>query len=59
MSPETIVILNRMKPTKYVWCQHGQIAASKVDEHQVCIDLEAAHYAAGFSGWGCTCRCHK
>jgi hypothetical protein len=48
-----------MKPTKYVWCQHGQIAASKVDEHQVCIDLEAAHYAAGFSGWGCTCRCHK
>jgi len=59
MTPETTAILDRMKPSKYVWCQHGQIAGSKIDEHQVCIDLEAAHYAAGFESWGCTCRCHR
>ena len=59
MSPESIAMLSRMKPSKFVWCQHGQIPGSKIDEHQVCINQESAHYARGYSAWGCTCKCHR
>jgi hypothetical protein len=59
MTPETAAILDRMKPTKSVWCQFGQAPGFKIDEHQVCIDQRAAHYARGFSSWGCTCNCHR
>jgi hypothetical protein len=59
MSPETIAILERMKPARFVWCQHGQVPGSPIDEHQVCIDQESAHYARGFDSWGCTCPCHR
>jgi hypothetical protein len=54
-----MAILEAMKPGRYVWCQHGQTPGMKNDEHQVCIDQEAAHYARGYSTWGCTCKCHK
>ena len=59
MTPETIAILAKMKPAKSVWCQFGQAPGLKNDEHQVCIDQEAAHYARGYSSWSCTCKCHR
>lgn len=48
-----------MKPGKYVWCQFGKPPGSPMDEHQVCLDQEAAHYARGYTTWGCTCKCHR
>jgi hypothetical protein len=59
MTPETLAVIDRMKPAPYVWCQFSNTPGSKNDEHQVCIDRQAAHYARGFSTWGCTCKCHK
>lgn len=59
MSPETLAILKQMRPRKYVWCQHGKAIAGRNDEHQVCLDQEAAHYARGGTSWGCTCKCHN
>lgn len=59
MSPETIRILESMKPHKTVWCQHGQQPGSPMDEHQVCIDQAAAHRARGGTSWKCPCRCHR
>lgn len=59
ISAETEAILDRMKPSKYVWCQHGQAPGSKNDEHQVCLDQEAAHRAKGGKSWGCVCSCHR
>lgn len=59
MSPETIAILAKMKPRKSVWCQFGKLPGSTMDEHQVCLDQEAAHYARGFKTWGCVCSCHR
>jgi hypothetical protein len=31
----------------------------KIDEHQVCLDQEAAHRAKGGKSWSCVCRCHQ
>jgi hypothetical protein len=59
MSPETLAAIARLAPRKYVWCQHGQQPGLKMDEHQVCIDQEAAHRARGGTSWGCTCKCHR
>ena len=59
MTPETLAVIATMKPAPYVWCQFSNTPGSKNDEHQVCIDRQAAHYALGFSTWGCTCKCHK
>ena len=60
MTPETAqFIRDHVKPSKYVWCQHGQALGFKNDEHQVCLDQEARHRAAGGKTWGCTCKCHK
>jgi len=59
MSPETEAILSKMKPSKFVWCQHGQAPGMKIDEHQVCLDQEAAHRAKGGKSWSCVCRCHQ
>jgi len=59
MSPETLAAIAKLKPGKYVWCQYGQAPGSPMDEHQVCLDQEAAHYARGYTSWGCTCSCHK
>jgi hypothetical protein len=59
VSPETIAILARQKPSKYVWCQHGQATGLRTDEHQVCIDQAARHRAKGGATWGCTCKCHR
>lgn len=60
ISPETKAILDRMKPSKFVWCQHGEkTPGSRMDEHQVCLDQEAAHRAKGGKSWSCTCSCHR
>lgn len=59
MSPETLTAIAKMKPTKFVWCQHGKAPGAPMDEHQVCLDQESAHYARGYSTWGCTCNCHR
>jgi hypothetical protein len=59
LSPETEAILARMKPGKFVWCQSPEQRGSVHDEHQVCIDQEASHYAKGFKTWACTCKCHR
>lgn len=59
MSPETLRAIQRMKPRKTVWCQHGRAPGSPNDEHQVCLDQEAHHYARGGTEWRCVCRCHR
>ena len=59
MSPETKAILDRMKPARTVWCQHGQLPGSPIDEHQTCLDMEAYHRSKGGAEWSCTCRCHR
>jgi hypothetical protein len=59
MSPETLAILAKRKPSKSVWCQHGQAPGMKIDEHQVCIDQRAAHFERGYTTWTCTCKCHR
>lgn len=59
MTDETLAILATMKPRKSVWCQHGKAPGSPMDEHQVCLDQEAAHYARGYASWSCVCKCHR
>ena len=59
MSPETLKAIANLKPSKFVWCQYGQMPGMKMDEHQVCLDQEAAHYARGFKTWACTCKSHR
>ena len=59
MTPETRAFLAKLKPIKFVWCQFANVPGSKHDEHQVCLDREAAHYAQGGETWGCVCRCHN
>ncbi len=59
MSPETLAAIGKMKPGRFVWCQFKNVPGSKHDEHQVCIDQEAAHRARGGTSWGCTCKCHR
>lgn len=59
MTDFTAAFLAKLPATKFVWCQHGQMPGMKMDEHQVCIDQEAAHRAKGGTTWGCTCNCHR
>lgn len=59
LTPETLAILARMRPGKFVWCQHGKPPGSKMDEHQVCLDMEADHRKKGGTTWSCTCNCHR
>jgi hypothetical protein len=59
ISVETEKILRTMKPSRFVWCQHGQQPGMKIDEHQVCLDRESEHRAKGGTSWGCICKCHR
>lgn len=59
MSPETIATLAKMKKQKTVWCQHGKMPGSNMDEHQVCLDV-GYRYEKEHPGkkWSCPCSCH-
>ena len=63
MSEATRSFLERLAekqgPRKMIWCSGPDMPQLKHDEHQVCLDQEARHYANGYTSWSCSCRCHR